>query len=189
MVRLWGVRLPRLSRTGAEPPWRFLGREHAIRSVRLRGRRTPHRWWYLVDHEHRQPRRGRATARRRPARPAAPDQSPPRAAPRPDRAPARAAGMPPRSTSPTESSTRRHIVSEATGPNTSRWWASVAMSPMHSPPSASITAISTSTRPGSCAICGVIRDANTADNRAVILVRSARSASSRVPTCDAAPAP
>ena len=63
-----------------------------------------------------------------------------------------------------ESSTRQQVESEATGPNTAAWSASVAMSLMHSPPSASITARSVSTRPGSCAVCGAVRCANTADS-------------------------
>jgi len=59
------------------------------------------------------------------------------------------------------------------------------MSLMHSPPSAIITATSVSARPGSCAVCGATRPANTADNCAVNVLRPARSASSRDPVEDA----
>jgi hypothetical protein len=40
---------------------------------------------------------------------------------------------------------------------------------------------SVNTRPGSCSVCGATRPANTADNCAVNVVASARSASSRDP--------
>ena len=48
------------------------------------------------------------------------------------------------------SSTRHAVGSDATGPNRSGWLRSTAKSEMASPPSASITARSSATRPGSC---------------------------------------
>jgi hypothetical protein len=53
----------------------------------------------------------------------------------------------------------------------------------------STTATSTSTRPRPCAVCGAVPAANTADNCAVNVTRSARSARSRAPTCDTRPIP
>jgi hypothetical protein len=52
---------------------------------------------------------------------------------------------------------------------------------MHLPPSASISATSTSTLPGSCAVCAAVRAANTADYWTLSAAWSARSASSRPP--------
>jgi hypothetical protein len=105
------------------------------------------------------------------------------------RARARACAISSRSALVIAFSSRQQVESEATGPKTADWSANVAMSLMHSPPSASITATSVSTRPGSCAVCGAGRCANAADSCAVSVVWSARSAISREPACDTTPVP
>ncbi len=86
---------------------------------------------------------------RPPSRTAAGRSRPPAPTPPPAPAPGRpAAGPAPRRRSP--ASTRHAVGSEATAPNSSGWLRSTARSAIASPPSASITARSTATRPGSC---------------------------------------
>jgi len=63
------------------------------------------------------------------------------------------------------------------------------MSEVHSAPSDTATAKSTNTRPGSCAARGRCNGPNTADNSAVSVLRSARSANNRDPACDTTPRP
>jgi hypothetical protein len=88
-----------------------------------------------------------------------------------------------------EFSIRQQVEPDATGPNTADWSASVAISLIASPPSASITARSVNTRPGSCAVCAAVRRPNTAESCLVSVVTSATSASNRAPTCDTTPTP
>ena len=88
-----------------------------------------------------------------------------------------------------DSSTRHTVGSDATPPNRSGCWRSTAMSARQSPPSASITANCVNTTPGSCAerrrrVCAI-----AADNPFVSPTRSANSASSNDPACDATPLP
>jgi hypothetical protein len=56
-------------------------------------------------------------------------------------------------------------------------------------PSATATAMSTSTRPGLCRVRGLHSPASTADNSPISVVRSATSSSSRDPACDTTPSP
>ena len=81
-------------------------------------------------------------------------------------------------------SSRQQVESEATGPKTADRSANVAMSLMHSPPSASIAATSVSTRPGFMRGLrrGTVRE--RCRSCAVSVVWSARSAISREPACD-----
>ena len=83
----------------------------------------------------------------------------------------------------------RTVESDATGPNNALWSPSTAMSAMHSPPSAMLTARSASTRPGSWTARGRRKPASACDRSPVNELRSARSASSRDPACDTTPAP
>ncbi|MEY9834792.1 hypothetical protein ABH941_000003 [Streptacidiphilus sp. EB103A] len=78
---------------------------------------------------------------------------------------------------------------EATVPNTAAWSRSRARSRMASPPSASITARSTATRPGSCPVPRGRRRRSALLNAPVRPVASARSASRREPAWLTAPRP
>ena len=74
-------------------------------------------------------------------------------------------------------------------PNSSGWSRSTARSEIASPPSASITATSASTRPGSC-LERRCRSPPSASLKACgTPVTSARSASSRDPACETTPRP
>src|SRR5271170_2881629 len=63
------------------------------------------------------------------------------------------------------------------------------MSVTQSPPSASITATSLSTRPGSCAERRSRDPANAPDNAPVSPTRSANSTNNATPACDTSPSP
>lgn len=87
------------------------------------------------------------------------------------------------------SANARHTVGgEATGPNTSPWWRSTSMSPIASPPSASITATSASTRPRSWVGVNEPR-ASAADNDSVSPVRSASIRNPTATACATIPVP
>jgi len=87
------------------------------------------------------------------------------------------------------SSTRHAVASEATDPNRSPWLRSTARSAIASPPSASITARSTATRPGSCPRSRRRNGANASLIAADRPIASARSATSRVPARPTTPRP
>ena len=70
--------------------------------------------------------------------------------PRPRPSARSAPRIPASSASPTESSTRRAVETDAISPNSDACPANAARSETHRPPSASITARSQNTRPGSC---------------------------------------
>ena len=99
---------------------------------------------------------------RPPSRTAAGRSRPPAPTPPPGPAPERrAAGPAPRRRARPAPATRS--ASEATGPNRSGWLRSTARSAIASPPSASITARSTATRPGSCPDSRCRNDASASD--------------------------
>ena len=99
----------------------------------------------------------------------------------------RGSGPAPPSSMP--SRTRHAVASEATGPNSSGWLRSTARSAIASPPSASITARSTATRPGSWPESRWRSGANASLIAADRPVASARSASSRAPAWPTTPRP
>jgi hypothetical protein len=105
------------------------------------------------------------------------------------RARARAAATAARVRSSSRSSSRQHVESDATCPNRACWSASTAMSEIVVAPAATATARSTSTRPGSCRARGLRSPPSASDSSPVNVARSATSASSRDPTCEATPAP
>ena len=105
------------------------------------------------------------------------------------RACARAARRAASAASSSAASTRHAVGSEATGPNRSGWLRSTARSEIASPPSASITARSTATRPGSCPESRCRNGASASDIAADRPVASARSASSRAPAWPTTPRP
>ena len=86
-------------------------------------------------------------------------------------------------------STRHAVGSDATEPNRSTWLRNTARSEMASPPSASITARSSATRPGSCPECRCRNDTNASDIAADKPVASARSTNSRAPAWPTTPRP
>lgn len=86
-------------------------------------------------------------------------------------------------------SNRQAVVVEATGLNTPAWSRSTARSATASPPSASITARSVATRPGSRPVPRGRDDLRAAEYATVSPVTSARSASNRAPACPTTPAP
>lgn len=86
-------------------------------------------------------------------------------------------------------STRQAVGVEATGPNTSRWSRSTARSAIASPPSASVTARSTATRPGSCPVPRGRSRHRASEKALVSVVASARSASRREPAWLTTPCP
>ena len=87
------------------------------------------------------------------------------------------------------SSRVRHTVgADATGPSTWRWWRSTSMSAIASPPSASSTARSTSTRPRSWTGRNE-RRANAVDRPPVSPTRSASSRIATDPACATTPVP
>ena len=88
-----------------------------------------------------------------------------------------------------ESSTRHAVGSDATDPNRSGWSRSTLRSDRLVPPSATITARSTSTRPGSWAERRWRVGAMAADRPAVSPSASATSASNRLPAWAATPVP
>ncbi|MDT7700258.1 MAG: hypothetical protein QOJ30_2583 [Pseudonocardiales bacterium] len=105
------------------------------------------------------------------------------------RAAALARATAPNPPGPRLSSSRQHVESDATDPNNAAWSASTATSEIVVAPSATATAMSTSTRPGSCRARGLHRPASASLSWAVSVVRSATSATSRDPACDTTPSP
>jgi hypothetical protein len=97
------------------------------------------------------------------------------------RALARAARRAFRAAASMPASTRQAVGVEATEPNTSCWSRSTARSRIASPPSASITARSTATRPGSCPVPRGRSRCRASEKALVSVVASARSASRREP--------
>ncbi len=65
----------------------------------------------------------------------------------------------------------------------------IRISDAQSPPSASITATSRSTRPGSCADRRSLVNPNASDSASVSPARSANSTSNATPACDTNPSP
>src|SRR5215216_3892566 len=84
---------------------------------------------------------------------------------------------------------RNAVVSDATGPNNGSWSRTARRSERQSPPSASITARSRITRPGSCLRRRSRRPASARESSRVKPVRSATSANNTAPACDTNPAP
>ena len=85
--------------------------------------------------------------------------------------------------------TRKAVEPEATGPNSDAWSRSARRSARQSPPSASITARSRTTRPGSCPERRSRTRARPRESALVSPLRSASSASSPLPACDTRPSP
>ena len=83
--------------------------------------------------------------------------------------------------SPIESNTRQAVGVEATCPKRSGCCRNVARSAMHSPPSARVTARSTSTRAGSCRRRRFASGASAFESPWSSPLRSASSANSRLP--------
>lgn len=104
------------------------------------------------------------------------------------RAFARALATRPAAAASTWSNARQHVAGEATAPNTSRWWRSVSMSAIASPPPAIMTARSVSTRPRSWP-GHQPRRASAVDKCPVSPLRSASIRSSAAPACDTTPVP
>ena len=105
------------------------------------------------------------------------------------RARARAMAMASRRAALMEAITRQAVGSEATSPKRSGWFRRTLRSERLSPPSASITARSTRTRPGSCFERRLRVGAIAADSAWVRPTASARSANRRLPAWPATPAP
>jgi Transposase, Mutator family len=84
---------------------------------------------------------------------------------------------------------RNAVESDATPPNSASCSRTAPRSDTHSPPSASITARSRITRPGSCPRRRCFRAARRADSARVSPSLSATCPSSALPACDTNPAP
>jgi hypothetical protein len=91
------------------------------------------------------------------------------------------------STGPIQSSTRRAVETDATSPNSAGCAASATRSDTQRPPSASITARSHSTRPGSCTERRSRVSASAHPNASVSPSRCAASPSNAVPARDERP--
>lgn len=85
--------------------------------------------------------------------------------------------------------TRNAVESDATNPKSSCWSRTTARSDTHSPPSASITARSLITTPGSCPRRRRLHPASPPESACVSPSLSATPASSALPTCDTSPVP
>ncbi len=102
---------------------------------------------------------------------------------------ARAARTRSSSASPTDNSTRRAVETDATSPNSAGCDPNATRSDTHRPPSASITARSQNTRPGSCAERRSRVSPSAHPSASVSPSRSAASGNSAVPARDESPVP